>query len=157
MKKTILFLLAAVNIIALSSCDREDLAAHKMSRGKGRWNVKEINYTTYDTAGNVISTTTKVDSTQIQFYSTSTYDALYGYYACMIIQRDTLGNAVATPEQFMSDKDRINVTGSSLLGGWWTVVGFGGAKQVWIRIKTRSTSYKNSSLESKYEVVLKRD
>jgi hypothetical protein len=158
MKKIIIRIFCCLlPFILLTGCDKEDLQGHRLSRGNGRWKIFEIITTTYDTAGNVTSTTSKESKTEIQVYSTGSLSALYGYFPLTVIEFDSLGNPSTTIGEIMTDKDRVHVDAESFLKGWWTTVGFGGRKQTWLRVKNRATYYKNSTLESTLEIVWKKD
>jgi hypothetical protein len=154
--KYIIFIAASI-IVLFSSCEREDAAANKMNRGNGLWKLDSYIISEYDSLGHIIKENISKAPGEIQFYHTQTYNGLFGYHACVVILNDSNNLKTGYVGEYMTDRERINIDGTkTLLDGWWTINGWKGSEQEWIKVEIYGAPANRSSLLKRYSLKIKK-
>lgn len=127
----------------LFSCEKEDKSANKLHGGDGVWLIENIQYIGYDSTGNTLYDSSIIDPGELIFFSTSSLNALYGYYQGVYFDYEQNAGSVL---EYMVDGKRAHIQKIEPidqlgLARIWTVSKEGKRKQEWICVSLKNAPF----------------
>jgi hypothetical protein len=136
MMKVLIYLIFVLTSLCLTtSCDKEELAANRLHRAKGTWEISSIQYIRYDTLGNIISDSTSQLIADIIFFDTKSIEAPDNYFQGLVVDNNTF---TGYPMKYKTNKKTVEIIECGIpidLNRVFTIEKNGFRKQIWIYVR----------------------
>lgn len=142
MKAQLPILLIMFSILFIS-CEKEDQHANKLHGKDGVWTIETIQYVGYDSTGNVLYDSTVAAPGELIFFSTTSLNALYGYYQGVYLDYNSNAGSVL---EYMVDGSRAHIQSVDPidplgLSKVWTLTKEGSRKQEWTYVSFKTAPF----------------